>query len=41
MKRAINLHDYAWKLVALSEIAGFAYIFWAVSNAAHVRLISF
>jgi len=41
VKRAIHLNDFAWKFVALSEIAGFAYLFWAVSNATHVRLISF
>ena len=41
MNWASALQDYTWKLVAISEIAGFSYLFWAVSNAAHVGLTNF
>jgi hypothetical protein len=35
VKRIAASQDHMWKLVALGEIAGFAYLFWAVSYAAH------
>jgi hypothetical protein len=38
VKRVIDHQDYLWKLVAFGEIAGFAYLFWAVSSAAHISL---
>lgn len=40
-QNALNLHDHTWKFVFFAEITGFGYLFWAVSNAAHVSLISF
>jgi hypothetical protein len=40
MARGFDPHDYTWKLVAVTEVAGFAYLFWAVWYAAHVGLAS-
>ena len=38
VKRVLDPQDYMWKLIAFGEIAGFAYLFWAISYAAHINL---
>ncbi len=40
MKRVFDSHDYAWKLIGFAVLASYGYLFWAISNAAHVSLVN-